>query len=397
MKEIYIGRQPIFDREQNVFGYELLFRRGNSTESQVLDGDEATKELLLNIFSYFAFDELVGGKPAFVNFTTNLILNPPPLPPDKVVIEVLEDVLPTQDILDSLKNLAAQGFTLALDDVVYHEGLKPFFELVNVLKVDLMGTDKALLPEHVKILKQYPVKLLAEKVETYEEFEFCKKLGFDLFQGFFLSKPRLFAGKRMQTNKVVVMNLIAKLQNPSVKINEVELLLSQDPVLSFKLLKIINSAAYARPTKVESLQKAVILLGLKKLKEWVSLIVLTSVDDKPSELIKNTMIRAKMCQLLAIHQHITGADAYFTTGLFSSLDAIMDQPIQEILDQLPVQEEIKAAILDHQGQIGSTLHYIIEYEKGNWVNIPNTEVDSYRTAYVDSIKWAGQVYTELKS
>lgn len=397
MQDIFIGRQPIFDGKQQVFGYELLFRSAHATQSGILSGhcDEATHELLLNAFSDFSFDELVGGKLGFVNFTKNLILNPPSLPPNKVVIEILEEVQPSEEVLVALRHLKEKGFKLALDDVVYQTALEPFFNLVEILKIDLIATPREKWSEHVRILKSYPVKLLAEKVQTEEEFEYCKKLGFDLFQGFFLSRPKLLGAKRTETNKMVVVDLLGELQNPNTTMGELEAILSQDPRLGFKLMKIINSAAYARPKKVQSLKKALIFLGLHKLKEWLSLIVLTSFDQTPSELIKITIIRAKMCELVAAHKGFLTPDAYFTAGLFSSLDVILDQPLRGILHQLSLEDKIKEGILEGKGEIGKVLHRVMAYEKTHWSEIPGTEVSLYVGAYKASIRWAALVYGEL--
>lgn len=393
--EAVIARQPIFDREMNAYAYELLFRSSSTQEaSNITDGDSATTELILNAFTEIGLIQVVDNKVAFINLTTNLILDFPPVPTEQVVLEILEDVKVDTDIVTAVKKLSEQGYTIALDDFEYDESWDPLIEIASIIKIDIQALTKEQLEKHVELLKDKNVKLLAEKVETHEEYEFCKALGFDYFQGYFLSKPNIVAGKKTSTNKLVIMKLICELQKRDISIPEIEKLLSEDPKLSYKLLQIINSAAYIKAKKIESLHQAVVFLGLHKLREWASLIALSQVDDKPNELMVTTMVRAKMCELIAASEGSHQIEAYYTAGLFSTLDALMDDEIEELMNKLPISEDIKQALINKAGPMGKVLKNVIAYERAEWSDM-SEDVQAYSTFYFTIIDWANEASKAL--
>ena len=361
LKEIFIGRQPIFDRNMHVYAYELLFRDCSQNRSDIVDGDQATTTLILNTFTEFGFDNLVGSKLAFINLTKKLIMEIPPFPKDRVVVEILEDVVFDKPLIESLSKLYDDGYTIALDDFEINENNKPAIQHAHIIKLDILALSEKELIEHVEHLKPYNIKLLAEKIETHEQFEQCKQLGFSYFQGYFLSKPKVVSGTQKSTNKMVVMQLLSKLSDENMEFPDVEKLLSEDPKLSYKLLKIINSAAFTKVMEIESLHQAVVYLGVKKLKEWASILALSNMDNKPHELMITTMVRAKMCEMLAEKKGINDKDACFTVGLFSTLSAMMDQDIETLLKELPIRDDVKAALIKHEGQMGELLDKVIAY------------------------------------
>ncbi|MFT5562633.1 MAG: EAL and modified HD-GYP domain-containing signal transduction protein [Litorivivens sp.] len=239
-----MARQPIYDREINIVAYELLFRQYSEHEAGVIDGDAATSELLIDAFTQWDIREIVGDTRAFVNFTKALIGRPLPFDKRHLVIEVLEDVIIDDSLVQDLKRLSEDGYTIALDDFIHTEKANEILPFADIVKIDILQLTRKEIEEHVILLAPFNVQLLAEKVETYEEFEFCRKLGFEFYQGYFLCKPELISNKKIPASKLAVLQLLHKLQNPQINMQELEQIVSGDPVLSFKILKLVNSASY---------------------------------------------------------------------------------------------------------------------------------------------------------
>ena len=303
MPDIFVGRQPIYDRKIHVVGYELLFRSGGNMADafQKIGADGATSTTIINSYLEIGLDKLVGNHYAFINLTEKFLLSDDALPisPKQVVLEVLENITITDDIVKAVERLKLEGFIIALDDYIYNPAHKPLISLVDIIKIDVLQLDQQQLIEHVYTLKRHNVKLLAEKVETMDEFAFCHKLGFDYFQGYFLSKPRVIKSTSLASNKLAVLNLLSVLMNPDSQIEEIEEAMAFDVSISYKMLKLINSAIFNLNRTVESIQQAIVILGRKKLRSWASLIALANLDDRPSEMVHLAMTRAKMCEILA--------------------------------------------------------------------------------------------------
>jgi EAL and modified HD-GYP domain-containing signal transduction protein len=401
MQDIYIGRQPIFDRDLNVFAYELLFRSSTHNSAGSFDGDQATSQVIVNAFIEIGLDQIVGGARAFINLTRSFVTSnaPLPFPKDRVVLEVLEDIHPDTEVIAGVRNLAAQGYSMALDDFVYDDILKPLIELAQFVKIDLMALSREQLNEHVRLLRSYNVKLLAEKIETQEEFEHCKSLGFDYFQGYFLSKPNIVQGTQLPPNRLAVLQLLPKLQDPDTDTSEIEKLVGQDVALSYKLLRYINSAFFALPKKIDSIRQAVVYLGTQSIKTWVTLLVVAGLGNKPAELVIQAMQRAKMCELLAQTAKRKNTEAYFTVGLFSLLEALMDTPLEKILEALPFSEDIRNALLKQEGPYGEALACVIAYEKGDFLraHFDRLAPSQMTDTYLASARWADQSANALGS
>lgn len=399
MPEVFVGRQPIYTRQLDVFAYELLFRSGEGEEASVMDGDQATSQVILNTFMEMGLDTIVGQKLAFINLTRDFILQDyaPVFPADRVVLEVLEDIPVDAELIEAVRRLSDQGYTIALDDFIYHERLQPLMEIADIIKVDVLALDKAALREHQAVLQQYNVKLLAEKVETQDEFRYCRELGFDYFQGYFFCKPEVIKGQRVPANRLVSLQLLARLQDPEADFRELEGLISQDVSLSYKLLRVINSAFYSLPRKVDSLRQALLMLGTRLITTWVSLIILAGIDDKPHELMVTAMVRAKMCELLAQALGRPGTDTFFTVGLFSALDALMDSPMEDVLRALPLSDDITAALLQYEGILGAALRCVLAYERGDWqaVSCPGLDSAAIKDAYLRAIAWTTETSGKL--
>jgi c-di-GMP phosphodiesterase len=393
---IFVGRQPIFNRKQEVVAYELLYRAGNvDNYAEFPDGDRATTEVIINSVLDIGLESIVGVHPAYFNLTGSFIRGDHPLPLDNnlVVLEILEDIKPDQHVIDGMRRLAANDFTIALDDFVYSNEIIPLLEMAHIVKMEVMGKSEADLRERIKQLEPYQVKLLAEKVETHEEFEMCKALGFEYFQGYFLCKPHIIEGRSMPANRLVILSLLGKLQDPNADIEELEQLIVQDVSLTYRLLRFINSAAFALGREVESVHQALLLIGTNTIKKWVNLLLLARIDDKPRELMRTALIRGHMCELLAdLHNHPRDRDQYFTCGLFSVLDALMDQPMEQLLAELPLNSEVKRALLENEGEAGKVLTEVLNYEKGAWQELLDSGISAHdlRGCYLQSVLWADQ-------
>lgn len=393
MNEVFVARQPIYDRDLKVYAYELLFRHANVPTAEFIDGDQATSQVILNAFTLIGLDHLVGNRKAFVNITRGFLTaeRPIPFPVDRVVLEVLEGANPDDELLDALRRLSRQGYTISLDDFVYDQRLLPLVEQADILKIELGEVADADLPGMVERLRNYNVKLLAEKIETHEQFERCRELGFDYFQGYFLERPDVVGTKSIATGELSVLRLLSALYRPNIDINELEERISEDLSLSYKLLRYLNSAFFSLPRRVDSIRQAIVLLGTEELRAWATLLALTAASNKPSELMVTLMIRAKMCELLARRLGLEAPFRYFTLGLFSGLDALLDAPLDQILAQLPLSDQMVAALLRHEGDAGQLLRTVINYQHGNWdkaTAIVASEI--VIEAYLDALRWADE-------
>ena len=398
----YVSRQPIYRDHMDVYGYELLFRHNAVDRAVIVDGDKATAQVILNLIE-FGLDQIVGDNPAFINLTRNFILDGHcrSLPQDHVVLEVLEDVTADPDIVRALKKLSSEGYTIALDDFEYDESLQPLVELADIVKVDVMATDTETLKKTVPLLRGFGVELLAEKVETQEDLAICTDLGFDYYQGFFFCKPKLIEGRQVPVNRLAATRLVAKLQDPDIKGDELDDTIRQDVTLSYKLLRFVNSAYCSLPRTVDSMGHAAMMIGTQRIRVWASLLMMATMDDKPRELMMTAIIRAKMCEELASAKGLRPSEAFFTAGLFSVLDAMLDTTMDNVLKLLPVSDEISQALVAGEGPLGQVLNFTLGYERSEWDRLAELsgklrlEPATIRSAYMTAVQWAMEITNEL--
>ena len=398
MPELFLARQPIYNRTQHVFGYELLYRPGK--DQVAADADAATSQVIINALTEIGLDNLVGGRSAFVNLTRGFIVGkyPLPLPAERVVIEILEEVEIDDQVIAGVKWLVKQGYTIALDDFVYHESILPLLELAHIVKLDVQAMAEDELRSHVHTLREYPhLKLLAEKIEIPEEYEVCRDLGFDYFQGYFFCRPKVIRRTRLPSNQLTLMHLLAEVQRPDTTIPKIEALVSQDVGLSYKLLRYINSAFFGLPKPVESIQRAVVFLGIKVIQKWTTLLVLARVEDKPTELMVTAVVRAKMCEILAKAVRYDAEDTCFTVGLLSVLEALLDLPMDKVLGMLSLSDEVNFALLRHEGVPGKLLELALHYEFGEWdqLKYPELEEEIILDAYLQAVAWSTEACRNL--
>ncbi len=390
--QVLVARQPICASNQKTLGYELLFRNSLENRAIIGDPDLATAQVIVNSFMEIGLDKIVGSSLAFINVTREFIIgnNCQSLPTDRVVLEILEDTVPDLELINALTALSALGYRFALDDFDFGPQTRPLIPFCDYVKVDLRAVQRGHVEGELRSLGN--VKLLAEKVETLEEYDFCRRVGFDYFQGYFFCRPHIMYGTKIPTDKISLFRLLAKLRDPEVSPRDLETIFSED----ISLRRYINSAHVGLTKKVESVAHAVRMVGTEHIRRLASLIMLTSVDDKPRELIVLSLVRAKMCELLAKRMGLSNSDAFFTVGLFSTLEAFLDCSMTEALDKLPLSDEIKIALIDGFGPLGEVLGFVLAYEKVQ-LDPRKIKLDSLaiRNVYIESVCWGDQFMTGL--
>ena len=401
--EIMVGRQPIFNRHQKVVAYELLFRSPESKDSaRFVDGDKATSEVILNTFSSIGLQNIVGKEIAFINLTESFITGkfPIPFPPQHIILEILEDIPPTPEVIEGLRRIGRLGYRFALDDVIDINRAKSFLSFVKFVKLDLPHLDNQTLLQLLHYLKQLEKKIIIEKVETIEQFDYCTKIGCDFFQGYFFCKPNVIKSRRLDASRLILLNTLAKIQDPKVDFKALEEMIIQDVTLSYKLLRIVNSALFATVAQVTSIRQAISLIGTEYLSGWLTLMLMSTVHDKPHELTNIALIRARFCEMLARARKKPNPANYFTVGLLSVLDALLDISMEQIVSQLPLSEEIILALLKRQGDMGKTLNYCIAYERGELFDneqVLNLSPQHITEAYLKALQWTFAINEALKA
>lgn len=395
--DIFIGRQPILDADSNLYAYELLFRNHHSSnEADIVGADTATAQVIINAFGDMGLKDIAGDHKVFLNFTEGLLLrkNLSIFPPRQVVLEVLEDIKVSPPLLRALDQLRKQGFTIALDDYIFNPELKPLEDYADVIKVDILDVGPTKLAEHIESLKGRGIKLLAEKVETAEQFEFCKKLGFQYFQGYFFAKPSIIKGQRLPLNKLTVLELLSNVYDPFVDLTKLSKIITQDITLSQKLLKFFAENIETN-APINSVHDGVLRFGLERLQSWASMLALSGLDDKPMELYKMALTRARFCELLGARLGEDKPERYFTVGLFSKLDAIMDTELKELLQQMKLDEPLIEALTSATPtKLGIPLCIIKELEMGSTqFEVPNNITgQEISNIYLQAMQFAESVF-----
>ncbi|MBX3054307.1 MAG: HDOD domain-containing protein [Caldilineaceae bacterium] len=365
-----MARQPIFDRRMDLFGYELLFRQGINGAFANISGDSATSTVLTNSFLMIGMTTITNSKRAFVNFTRNLLLADiaTTFPRDQIVVELLEDIEPDVHTIHACRRLKEAGYLVALDDFAYQPTFDPLLDLVDIVKVDFLATSKPERAQIVSRLRSKHVRFLAEKVETQDDFDMAMSLGYSYIQGFFFSKPDVVQGRDIPAFKLNYLRALQEINQPDIDIDQLEQIIRLDTSLSFKLLRLINSAFFGLRHNVKSIRHALVLLGNDELRKWGSLLALTGIgDDKPNELAVLSAVRAHFCEKVAeeVGMHAEHTDIYLM-GLFSLVDAFMDVPMARILEELPIAEDAKSALLGKPSRYGNIFRLVLAYEEADW-------------------------------
>ena len=400
--ELFIGRQPIFNRDGVVEAYELLYRPAQKAtdSSGMINGEQATAKVLTNVLMHFGIDHVADGKLLFVNGTYDFLTGDMPelLPPDQVVLEVLEDIEPDAKVIAALQRWKEMGFTIALDDFVYAPHLQPLIDLADLIKVDITVLPHSLADERAR-LQSFSGRLLAEKIETVEEHTEAMALGFDLFQGYYYAKPATLSNKGMDANRAQALQVMRQaMQAESAE--ELEDVVSRDVAIAYKLLKYINSPAFGMRVEIKSIRHALTMLGLKNVRTWASIVSLSAASaGKPDELIKQSMVRGRFLELLAeASGKAENKNDNFILGMFSLLEAMLDMPMAEAIADLSLPEVVRQGLLQRDSRLGRLLQLVEAMETGDWERIEAliepVEQLNVPSLYMQAIFWADELELE---
>lgn len=406
-ESVFVARQPIFDEKQGVWGYELLFRAsGDARVSGVgaTDADMATAKVIADGF-VLAVQGIEPGQRTLINFPQNLILQnfAYALPADIAVVEILEDVRPEPEVLTAIQEFKEAGYTVAMDDFMGEEELEPFLDFVDIIKVDILGilgpegaqnADK--LRPVVQRLGKYNCRLLAEKVEDDDVYSLCKELGFTLFQGFFFAKPQVIPGKKISSNEISKLQLLKELGNPDFKVDKLSEIIQLDPSLSYRLFRYINSVGMGVRQKVESVTRAITLLGQRQLSQWLRVVIMSDLapSKKGQEVAFMSVHRGRFLELMTAYcDKSHSPETHFLLGLFSMLDAMLGLPMEEVLAQVPLDDSIKAALTGTDNEYRFCLNLVRAYENSDWDGIeklladPGIPMDKTDNYYTQAMDW----------
>ncbi len=372
---LFLGCQPILDRDQNMVAFELLFRSGHTNSAQISDDFTATATVINHAFNEFGIEAALGPYLGFINMSESLLMSDviELLPKGKIVMEILETVKVNRALIERCKLLKAMGFKLALDDFTdYSPEVDPLLELVETVKVDILAVESSRLAELVNTIKGRNVKLLAEKVDSIEQFDFCKELGFDLFQGYYFAKPQVITGKRLSHSELTLMKLLGQVMADAEE-HEIEETLKENPLLSLNLMRFTNSVACGAKQKATSIKAAITILGRRQLQRWIQILLYSSNahgDSFPNPLLQLAAMRGKTMELLAAKKRDRELeDNAFMTGIMSLMDTLLGMPIAEILSSISVNEEVKSALVERAGNLGKLLTLVENLERGNLTDI----------------------------
>lgn len=390
----HLTRQPIFDGKLKTVGYELIFRDSGAEPTTTDDGTRKTSTVLADTLAEFGLEQVVGNLPAWVTFGAGYLAEKLPIPigPKSLTIQVGLDAIGNEDALERLRELRQQSYRIVLDAEIPIADWRDILAIATVVKLNGAKQSAEQLKAHSQNLAKSKTILVAKRLDTMTEYETALKAGFALFQGNFVCQPELIRQRRVPTNRLALMHLLTELYSENPNIDKIRQLVQQDVTLSYRLFKWLNSALFSLPHPVESIQHALVMLGLNRLRNLVSLIVLARIDDKPNELISLCLMRARIGERIAPHFEVS-PETMFTVGLFSLLDAVVGVPMDQVLENMPLAADLQQAILRREGICGRLLNGIEAHERGDWPAIDAAGLDLaiLTPAWVDATVWVRQI------
>jgi len=388
-----LARQPIYDASLTVVAHELLYRCHPAADSaQINDPVLSSSRVILDACLEFGLDQLVGAVPAHINFPPDMLRSYIPLPadPKRIVVEVLEDVRADADILETLATLRGHGHIIALDDFTLEGSDQRLLSLAHLVKLDLRQIAPGDLERTVKELSALNVKLIAEKVETLDELRRCAEMGFAAFQGHFLRRPEVLSRQRIPTGRLEMLKIMSELNRERSNLAALERAVARDPATSYRIMRCINSSSFHFSHPVSSLKQAIAVLGVDELRRLCAFVCLAGLANRPTQLVVDALVRARMCEILA---DLAGADdpgAYFLAGMLSLLDVVLGQPIEEIVTALSLAQPVAEGLTARKGEIGRILSWVETYEAGDWDGL--ARAGGMRAflcaAYIEALRWA---------
>jgi c-di-GMP-related signal transduction protein len=390
-----VGRQPIFDSKLTVHGYELLFRGESAT-----DADAMTADVLVHSGLDLGLTSLVGDKPAYINVSRPYLVGEQEVPfsPKQVVVEVLEDVPRDPEVVAGCRQLTLNGYTLALDDYVWGGDGDPLLRYASVVKLDVLALPGERLAEAVLHCSAYGVRLVAEKVETKEALLMCEALGFDLYQGYLLSRPDTIEGRALTHSKVACLQALDRLCDPTSSLDEVEAIVKTDAALSARFMRAAGTGtARGLYRHLSSVRDALVILGERRLRAWISLMLLAGAEGGCQERFVIAMTRARMAELLAQRVAPRLADAAFTVGLVSSLDLLLGAALPAVVEAMALSPEVGEAVLQRSGILGAVLSEVLAQELGEAGPpvLPEMSAGEVSRCYLQALAWANEVCSVL--
>jgi EAL and modified HD-GYP domain-containing signal transduction protein len=398
---VHIGRQPVHDRSGVLYGYELLFRAGaDATTSGApdLDGDSATTSTILAAFSQFGLDDLLCGRPGFINLTEAFLVGEIPVPfgPERAVLEVLETVELTDAVLAGARHLVHQGYRLALDDFVWTDRAADLLRLATIVKVDVLDQDWDRIEATVTACRPFRVRLLAERVEDDETYRRCRDLGFELYQGYHLGRPQTLSTETLTPGQALALRLVTSLGDPDTTAEDVEGMLRTDPALTYRLLRIANSTAFAQERRVSSVRDAVILVGLARLRAWLVLVQLSGLTQRP-DVLTESLVLARTCELLAQNPDGTPPDTAFTLGLLHGIADTLRTTPEALTRKLPsLGEDLDRALRGEPGALRAVLDDVLTYQQLPFTpgELRTRDLQEVADAYLAALAWASATYRD---
>jgi EAL and modified HD-GYP domain-containing signal transduction protein len=404
---IYLGRQPILDRNKKIVAYEILYRKTLEAFARIEDENQATSRVIINIFNNIGIKNLTGNKKAFINVNVELLFYDifEFIPPNNIVIEILEDTPVDNKVIERVKKIKDLGFELALDDFIETEHTKKLIPYVDYVKVDVLETKGEQLKRVAEILKKKNKKLVAEKVENHRIFEQTYNLGFDLFQGYFFAKPSIITHRRFDPYEITLINLLKVLNRKDPSIDEIEKIIKSDVHITFNLLRFVNSAYFSFKSKIKTIRHAVMMLGVKRLKIWVLLMLYADakVGGIDNPLLELALMRGKILENIAVRKtkDRNFADMAFLTGVLSLIDILLGVSREEILSDLNIDEQIKIALLKEEGILGKMIKLCEYLESGDFLKLReelkeiSCKIEEFFKAEEDAVLYVEEVKQKL--
>ena len=396
--DIFIARQPILDRKRRVYGYELLYRSGPENVFRATCQDQASTKVIGDSMFVMGLDRLTGGRRAFINLTETVLTHDylTLLPNEIAVYEILETIRPTPAVLEACRKLKAAGYTIALDDFMPDPSLEPRVKLADIIKIDWRQLSERRRGYLIRKFTKRGIQVVAEKIETWGEYEEAHDLGCTYFQGYFMSEPEMLKAREVPAGKLGCLQILSEIHRENLDYDRIEGVVKRDVSLTWKLLRYINSVYFGLRNEVSSIRHAVVLLGEREFKRWAALAAMSGLgDSKPQELLMQAAIRGRLCELLAPNVGLQSrAQEVFLLGMFSLLDAFLDQPLHSILPSLPIAKDVRDTLLGNPGPLRSVLDCAIAQERGRWIRLTarardlDLDPEDVARMYFAAIEWA---------
>lgn len=398
--ECFVGRQPIFDVNNRVFAYDLLYRSSLENRVGMVNRTVATSRVIIDAFVEIGLDNVVGRNRVLLNVDRNFLIDPDLVfvPADRVALQIPEDLEPSDEVRAGIEHLQRLGYRIAIGGYSRHSPVASYLPYASIVKVDALDHDDDVLAAELASLASHRVVKVAKRVETGQRRDELVEMGFDCFQGHFLARPEVITGERMPSNRIAVLELVTRIVDPELSGDELAELIAMDASLSLRTLRFVNSPLSGLTNEVESIHHAVVLLGRNIIKSWVMLLAITGLDNNVPELVTTAFVRAKLCERLAAESRLGGTDSFFTVGLFSLMDALMGIPMGRLLDTLPFSADVKQALSQRSGARGAAIACAESLEQGapEGAAFESLSGEQIGDLYLEAVNWADSAMASIR-